>query len=583
MVRQPFQPASRGTPLDIYSREWNEILRQLREQERQQEMVARGRDTLQTILIRNDSGEAIPRGGVLAPVGTLISPDQEVDQNNPFKLDNFFDEFPLRGDAPATPSVRIAISREAMSDRAETGDFAISGIVPVRLEIRELHHRFAVPIPGNVTKLQSAYTGQARIVAKANDAAVGKDVWAVVDLQGDRIGFVKGVTAERIPAGGSGKATVHQAELGVGGQTMAKSDIYAHADWFRAPIAKGKEIVSFHFPGQQNKLEHEQPEDATEHTGWVALLAECVEENPTVSPLVWCSCVPSDVMRIYVRVQDIPVNPAGPECQECETWNNVERLLRPQNGSPTDDEQCTYVAQQAFSEAEGGVCFDLYPPTAEFPCNDPVTHGATNCSTWMELNITCDSTDYGDQATLDFNIGGCLFMRAVWRNLVYQDAHVDADELWVFKSCDNHGLGEVIGDDGDQGQEWDPQPDSPVPPNQAGENGSPWPLKDGISPDTLGAFDACGGFTVSFAGEDEDFFGYYNFTTGDFSTTAQQGYTQLSQSSYVRYADGIWVVMGIGEKFERFPPCALTTAIDPNGCNWLTTLQNYSVSLRFAR
>jgi hypothetical protein len=71
---------------------------------------------------------------------------------------------------------------------------AVAGVTPVKLDVKDIDHRYARVKPGDATQLQSAAAGPAYIIWKQSGA--GTDKWAYVRLGNDdetfRMGHVSG-------------------------------------------------------------------------------------------------------------------------------------------------------------------------------------------------------------------------------------------------------------------------------------------------------------------------------------------------------------------------------------------------------
>ena len=84
----------------------------------------------------------------------------------------------------------------------------------------------------------------------------------------------------------------------------------------------------------------------------------------------------------------------------------------------------------------------------------------------------------------------------------------------------------------------------------------------------------CSGHSANFAAGPTN--GYYNFTTGTFQAGPGAGFVPVSQSDFVVHDtdQGRWIVIPQADVIDTFVPCELTTFVDPDGIDWLATVQN---------
>lgn len=183
-MADPFAPITPGQPLPgIPARAWNLFLESGADFARKRKTYKSGEagtpDDANVIYLRNDSGEAVPRFGVLALFEPAILPSEN--------LAAFQDQTPMTGDTPAAPDDlgRFAVLLEPI--RADGFGLAlVSGVVTVLVDAGD-GSNFADVADGVTDSLIANGGGAARILWRA--AGTGKQ-WAVVLLGagGDGIG-----------------------------------------------------------------------------------------------------------------------------------------------------------------------------------------------------------------------------------------------------------------------------------------------------------------------------------------------------------------------------------------------------------
>lgn len=126
------------------------------------------------ILIRNNSGEAVPRGGVLGIGDAIINPDDN--------LTGFLSEIAVEGELPTTAdhTGKFAILLEPLGE-GKIGRAVASGDVPalVAVESGEEDWGFVDVSEGDVGAVRMATTGGAQILWKESGTG---EVWAYVRI-----------------------------------------------------------------------------------------------------------------------------------------------------------------------------------------------------------------------------------------------------------------------------------------------------------------------------------------------------------------------------------------------------------------
>lgn len=116
--------------------------------------------------IYNDSGEDVPRYGILAVTGLKIEPDDN---------DAILDDPLFTGDATASVGDSFAVSLEPIAD-GDIGRCVLGGKVACKINVGSASHEWAVPSTDDadvaVTRLTSAASGTARILWK--DSGTGE-------------------------------------------------------------------------------------------------------------------------------------------------------------------------------------------------------------------------------------------------------------------------------------------------------------------------------------------------------------------------------------------------------------------------
>jgi hypothetical protein len=125
------------------------------------------------VKIKNDSGYAVARFGVLGIDGIQITPTDNLAE---------FQRAPLlTGDSPAVPdhNGQFVVALEPIAD-GKIGRARVSGLTACKVDLDDADHAFADVKAANITKLQSTHRGGARIRYK--EASTGSDKWCLVDL-----------------------------------------------------------------------------------------------------------------------------------------------------------------------------------------------------------------------------------------------------------------------------------------------------------------------------------------------------------------------------------------------------------------
>lgn len=129
-----------------------------------------------TILARNDTGQPVPRWGVLAISGVVINPTTNDNARRSFE------EMPcVSGDTPSeSTGARFVIAIEPIAP-GKIGRVAAAGVVQAKVQILDAGHASAQPKAGSRTELESAEKGPAQILWAAGAGGV---TWALVRFGG---------------------------------------------------------------------------------------------------------------------------------------------------------------------------------------------------------------------------------------------------------------------------------------------------------------------------------------------------------------------------------------------------------------
>ena len=111
------------------------------------------------------------------------------------------------------------------------------GIIRCRINITDIQHQYAIPITGEVRRLQSAGMGY-RIIWK-EDAGTASEQWCLVRLSHWGYTVVTGITDGIVPVGGSNTITVDGGMVGDGSP-------YTVWDYFGEEIGSGVKVWAMH-------------------------------------------------------------------------------------------------------------------------------------------------------------------------------------------------------------------------------------------------------------------------------------------------------------------------------------------------
>jgi hypothetical protein len=136
------------------------------------------------VIVRNDTGADLPPRSVVRVDDWIISP-----VNRPLDV---FRRPALKANTPNAITNAVAILFDAIPD-GRMGRAVINGAAVVDILINDSTHRFAEPISGDNTKLSSAISGPAEILAKETSGSTRR---AIVRLNGGSSGGteLKGLT-----------------------------------------------------------------------------------------------------------------------------------------------------------------------------------------------------------------------------------------------------------------------------------------------------------------------------------------------------------------------------------------------------
>lgn len=166
-----------GSPFRPRAGDWNAFVDAARNFEERQR--SRSRPELRenalpsgVVFVRNSTGADQDRFAILGMDEPVISPTDHLDR---FRNRIAFDGVSPSGDAHAA---RYVVLREPLK-AGSIGRGWADGVCPVRINVTDEHHGFAVPVDGNTANLESAARGAAQTLWK--EAGTGEK-WAVVRL-----------------------------------------------------------------------------------------------------------------------------------------------------------------------------------------------------------------------------------------------------------------------------------------------------------------------------------------------------------------------------------------------------------------
>jgi hypothetical protein len=132
-----------------------------------------------SVLVRNDTGEDCPRFGILEPwTGLVFTPEDDPGL--------FLHTWAFKGRKPsdwqAGAAQFLLITIEPIA-AGKVGHAVIDGITPVRLDLTDTSHEFAVPLHNDTGKLQSTWPNPAAIpIIWREDPYTTGEQWAIVNL-----------------------------------------------------------------------------------------------------------------------------------------------------------------------------------------------------------------------------------------------------------------------------------------------------------------------------------------------------------------------------------------------------------------
>lgn len=167
-----------GDPVRIPAETWNTFIDVADAWRRQQHQIRRTpqSDVPQTgiVLVRNTSGAARPRFGVLGVAGPILDPEDN--------LAGFQERATVRGVVPTADHVgRFVVLLEPLADGA-IGRACVDGICIARVEVASANDRLADCAAGQTDKLVSNAAGTARLLWVADAANYPFTGWAIVQL-----------------------------------------------------------------------------------------------------------------------------------------------------------------------------------------------------------------------------------------------------------------------------------------------------------------------------------------------------------------------------------------------------------------
>jgi hypothetical protein len=179
-VPDPYRHIRPGEVVSKWPRQaWNEVLDALKGRRTGGNSPAKPVGGPVEILIKNESGEVLERFAVLQPGEPQTLPSENEGL--------FKDQDVLRGSAPAAGQPFVIVQEPMPPDGF--GVARIAGITKVQIDMVSEDHTFADAIDDDVTALESAVTGPARIIwvepAAEGSGSSGSGLrWAVVQLGG---------------------------------------------------------------------------------------------------------------------------------------------------------------------------------------------------------------------------------------------------------------------------------------------------------------------------------------------------------------------------------------------------------------
>lgn len=140
------------------------------------------------LLVRNDSGDAVRRGGVLAITGILTDPVVSSTAK-----ESFFDAPTMSGGAPTASTRDFGIAVEEIRDGA-IGRCALGGVVQLRVDVSSSDHKYAT-LGTSCSAMKSGGSGSMRLLWKEQGLGEGKWALGVFDSspEGTKIGKATGV------------------------------------------------------------------------------------------------------------------------------------------------------------------------------------------------------------------------------------------------------------------------------------------------------------------------------------------------------------------------------------------------------
>jgi hypothetical protein len=170
----------RGDPISIKAADFNAFIdaaeahKKLRRTPLGQPAAKAAQAPRATVL--NDSGETLPRFGVLGIDGPAIGPDDN--------LPEFQSRLTLRGVAPAEKHAgRFVVLTEPLA-HGEIGRGVVSGLTVARVRLDDLDHDHADIEEDETECLVSSESGAARLLWVEEGATPGEEVWAVILIGG---------------------------------------------------------------------------------------------------------------------------------------------------------------------------------------------------------------------------------------------------------------------------------------------------------------------------------------------------------------------------------------------------------------
>jgi hypothetical protein len=134
------------------------------------------------VMAQNNTGEVVPRFGVLEVTGIL----PEIDAGTFGQGLSQFKTLPcLTVGLPSSTPKKLVIASEPIKEN-EFGDVVISGVTQCKMHVKSASHGFAKAIEGEAGKLESSFTGPVEILWSEG---VGDDKWALVRIGGEPDSF----------------------------------------------------------------------------------------------------------------------------------------------------------------------------------------------------------------------------------------------------------------------------------------------------------------------------------------------------------------------------------------------------------